>query len=232
MHTRGLLLAAALPLLAATACATDDPPANLPEDASSTGAEPTEGSTQSSTEASSEDSAEDATTTDDETGAASTGSDTQTTGDDVSLPADFELELTDAWACGDLLLYLANPERTLMLTLGWPGLLSNAEATGGEVIWEIDFGLPSDQPITLVVQTGTHLDANTCAGEGEEPATVDHTWNADGGTARLTVSPSALAPAGAAGVVSALLFELEVVDADDSTASIELLEVLDVPIDG
>jgi hypothetical protein len=207
-------------LFAATACATDQPPANLPEDGSSTGAEPMEGST------------EGATTTSDETGAASTGSDTETTGDEVSLPGDFELELTDAWACGDLLLYLANPERTLMLTLSWPDLLANAEKAGSEVVWEIEFGVPSDQPITLVVQTGTHLDATTCASEGEEPATVDHTWNANGGTARLTVSPSELAPAGAAGVVSALLFELEVSDAADSTASIELLEVLDVPIDG
>lgn len=226
MQSQGLLVASVLALTTVAACAVEDSPDTLPDDTGDSQPSSEASSTQTSgTEASDEASTANAPEPD------STTSGTETAGEEASLPDGFELELTEAWACGDVQLHLANPERTIMLTLTWPGLLANAEKSGTDVTWEVDFGLPSDVPIVLVVQTGTQLDASTCMGEG--PATVEHTWSAVDGTARLTVYPSELAPIGWAGAVSAWLTDIELLaEGGGSAAPIEELEVLDVPIEG
>ncbi|MEX1366033.1 MAG: hypothetical protein AB1Z98_23095 [Nannocystaceae bacterium] len=147
------------------------------------------------------------------------------------LPVGFEDELTDAWGCGDLLVHLANPERTIMLTASWPDLLSLAEESGTTITWEVAFGIPIDGDITLTVQTGTDLDAQTCNSVSEGPAVVEHVWSPSSGVLRLMVSPSAQAPLGAAGLVTARLIDLVLLrEADGEGVTIADHEVADIQV--
>lgn len=105
----------------------------------------------------------------------------------AGLPDDLAEQLTDAWTCGDLLLHVANPERTVMLTVMWPGLRDQAQQAGQRITWEVDFGRPNDRDIALVVHTGTDLDAGTCRRDGDRPAVLEHSFTALEGIARLSV---------------------------------------------
>lgn len=111
-----------------------------------------------------------------------------------ALPAGFERSLSDAWACGDLLLHVANPERSIMLTLYWPQLLDQAtpdQATGG---WAADVGGDDGPRVAIVVHTGRQLDAGTCARQGDQPAVIAQTWTAvaeDGHLELAATEPSA-----------------------------------------
>ena len=77
-----------------------------------------EGATEAATEG-----ADDEAASSDGEGATSgpgTGDGSSGMADEPELPDFFQLQLTDAWACDDLQVHLADPARTLMLTVDWP----------------------------------------------------------------------------------------------------------------
>lgn len=163
---------------------------------------------------------------DDDTMAARTRRPAARRAEPAQLPADFELGLRDAWACGDLLLHVANPDRSVMLTVYWPRLLD--EATQAEVTrWERTLGGPDGADAAIVVHTGARLDAGTCAREGDEPAVIEQTWNAVAEVGRL-----GLASADDGGSrLSAWLWDVELRRQDDgATVIVEQLEQLDVEL--
>ncbi len=137
-----------------------------------------------------------------------------------ALPQDFENSLSDAWTCGDLLLHVANPERSIMLTLYWPSLLDEgiADPSGD---WDADVGGADGHEVAIVVHTGTRLDAGTCARRGEEPAVIDQTWTAVAQSGHLELAASDSAPPR----LSTWLWDMELRrEGDGATVLVEQLE--------
>lgn len=145
----------------------------------------------------------------------------------ATLPADFELALSDAWACGDLLLHVANPDRSVMLTVYWPRLLDEASPAGATRGWEGALGGPDGANVAIVVHTGVRLDAGTCAREGDEPAVIDQTWTAVAEIGRLGLRPAD----DGRSRLSAWLWDVELRrEGDGATVVVEQLEQLDVEL--
>lgn len=162
----------------------------------------------------------------DDTMAASTRRPTPWRVNSARLPADFELGLRDAWACGDLLLHVANPDRSVMLTMYWPRLLDETTRTK-TTRWESMLGGPDGTDVAIVVHTGARLDAGTCARKGDEPAVIDQTWNAVAEVGRLGLSSAD----DGRSRLSAWLWDVELRrQGDGATVVVEQLEQLDVEL--
>lgn len=174
------------------------------------------------------------TTAQDTTGGSSSESSTgegSTTGPAPSLPEDLATELSVAWACDDISVHLANPERTIMLTFVWPGRLAEAEKATVEVTYEVTFNGEGTDDIELRVEQGSNLDSSTCQSTSADPVILENTWDASGGFARITTWPAWLSPAGTIGSARVLFTSLEVTRrSDEQTFAIPDFEREDIPV--
>lgn len=200
---------------ATTGSATEDEPA--------TDGVPATGSTQADEAATG-----DTTTAGDTAGHSS--SESSTTGAAPPLPEDLATELSDAWACGDILVHLANAERTVMLTFTWPGRLSVAEKSQSDVTYEVSFNEKDTGDIELMIEQGLNLDSTTCQPTSGDLPIVEERWNGRGGRARITVWPGWLSPAGTTGKARVAFTSLEVMrSSDQQTLSVPDFEREEIP---
>lgn len=102
----------------------------------------------------------------------------------AALEADFVDRLTQLGGCGDVHLGAFDPTGTIALELRIDGLVAEAREAGMEL--KTEFTLP-DAAVKLVVQTGTHLDAEFCTDFVEFEPKVDLVYTAISGTVTMSV---------------------------------------------
>jgi hypothetical protein len=105
----------------------------------------------------------------------------------TSLPG-FPEDLVIVGGCGDVILFAANPDDTLLLEVRGSGLVALAEAAGEPSTF--DFVLPSDE-LTVSVDVGERVSDATCDDAiVDEGPRVDQAYEASAGTVTLSIVPS------------------------------------------